>query len=104
MAVQSFSGECAGLDGVDWKALKSTVSDPFRAWDVGAKELEKTSLGKLVTAPVRIATGAVDASTGTLKAIPKAVNTVPLVLLILAGGIAAYLVFAGKAGTKLTPM
>lgn len=36
----------------------------------------------------------------TAEAVPK---VVPLVLVVLAGGIAAYLTFAGKKGTKLTP-
>ena len=72
-------------------------------WESGAKELEKTAIGRLITAPIRIGDKVVTATGKTIDVIPKAANTVPLVLMILAGGIAAYLVFAGKSGTKLTP-
>jgi hypothetical protein len=40
---------------------------------------------------------------GAGRAVLNTANTIPIVLGILAIGIAAYLIFAGRKGTKLTP-
>ena len=56
-----------------------------------------TLLSKAVKATGNVLEGAGD----TAK---TASYTVPLVLLVLAGGVAGYLIFAGKKGVKLTPM
>jgi hypothetical protein len=79
-------------------------------WDAGAKDLEKTAIGKIVTSPVRIIEAATGSTTKALTSVgkvaekaPAIAGTVPLLLIVLAGGIAAYLVFAGKKGVKLIP-
>jgi hypothetical protein len=50
-----------------------------------------------------IVAAGIDAVTGGFKAAPKLANSLPLIVGILAVGIAGYFIFAGKAGTKLTP-
>jgi hypothetical protein len=86
--VQGFSGERKSL---------------FELWDMGAKELEKTVLGKLITAPVRVPSAVINATEKTVAQAPKIAGSVPLVLIILAVGIGGYLLLAGKQGVKLTP-
>ena len=100
MAVQSMSG--------DEVLLGKNI---FELWEEGAKSIEETSIGKIVTSPVRIlekATGATQqvlTATGqTAAQAPAIAKTLPLILIILAGGVVAYLAFAGKSGVKLTPM
>jgi hypothetical protein len=80
----------------------------FQLWKEGAAELEKTAPGKLITAPVQIPAAVVEAARKILEAtgktaetLPGTAKTIPIILIILAGGVAAYLVFAGKKGTKL---
>ena len=82
----------------------------FDMWETGAKDLEKSDLGKLITAPIRLLSKTTDAgqkvleATGkTAEAAPDIVKNIPLILIILAGGVTAYLVYAGKKGTKLIP-
>jgi hypothetical protein len=86
------------------------LSKIFDYWTTGAKELEKSAPGQLVTAPIRVpaavvttARKALEATGKTVETVPGAAKTLPVVFIILAGGVAAYLVFAGKKGTKLTP-
>ena len=72
-------------------------------WQEGANILDQSAIGKLITAPVDLLNTAVTSTEQTVANVPKIANTLPWILLILAGGVAAYLVFAGKKGTKLIP-
>ena len=82
----------------------------FELWEEGAQDIEKTAPGRIVTAPVRIiesATGTANkivTSTGKVaEAAPGIAKMLPLILIILAGGVGAYLLFAGKSGVNLVP-
>jgi hypothetical protein len=75
----------------------------FELWEEGAKELEKTAPGKLITAPIRLPEAVFTSATETVKQAPKLAKTLPWVLIILAVGVGGYLVFAGRKGTKLIP-
>lgn len=82
----------------------------FELWESGAKQLEQTAPGRIITAPVRLLEAAAESAIKTTGAFGKVADkapgiagTVPLILVILAGGVAAYLIFAGKKGTKLIP-
>jgi len=84
--------------------------DLFTMWETGAQQIEKSGIGKIVTAPVRIAESVIGAGekavTGAGEAVgaaPGIIKALPVILIILAGGVAAYLLFAGRKGTKLTP-
>lgn len=61
-------------------------------WEAGAKELEKTSPGRLITAPVRLPEAVVTASTKTVKEVPGVVRSAGVALPVL--GVAAALVGA----------
>lgn len=75
----------------------------FEIWEQGAQELEKTPVGKVITAPIRLPGAIVSSATETVKSLPSIVKTVPTVLLLVAAGVAGYLIFAGRKGTKLIP-
>lgn len=84
--------------------------DLFTMWKEGAAELEKSSLGRIITAPVRLVDSVatalpeiVTAAGDTAKEAPSIAKKLPMVVIILAVGVGAYLLYAGKAGTKLTP-
>jgi len=70
-------------------------------WEMGAKELEETTLGRIITSPVWVSDVVIKATVGTVGALPGIVKTVPFILLLLAGGVAAYLVFMGKKGSRV---
>jgi hypothetical protein len=79
-------------------------------WNEGAAELEKSPLGRIITAPVRLVDSVttalpkvVTAAGDTAKEAPSIAKKLPMVVIILAVGVGAYLLYAGKAGTKLTP-
>jgi hypothetical protein len=75
----------------------------FELWEEGAKELEKTGIGKVITAPVRLPEAVFTATKETVAQAPKIAKTLPVILIILAAGAAAYLVFAGRKGVKILP-
>lgn len=64
-----------------------------RRWEEGAKILEKSAPGKIVTAPVRIIEAATGATTGILKEAPKVLNRASWTLPIL--GVAAVVIGSG---------
>lgn len=97
-----------------WDKIVETPYNLIQMWKRGAATPE----GRTATAPVRAVVDIVKSATGaTKKAVDAAGNIIedapgtvkgiggvlPVVLIVLAGGVAAYLVFAGKKGTKLTP-
>jgi hypothetical protein len=45
----------------------------------------------------------IDSTGKVIDTVPDAFNVVPLVIGILAVGVAGYLIYSGKSGTKLTP-
>lgn len=57
-------------------------------WESGAKSLEKSGPGKIVTAPIRLPEAVIDATTGTLRVIPKAVDRASLAIPIIAVAVA----------------
>src|SRR4030043_678170 len=69
-------------------------------WESGARELEKTSPGRLITAPVRLPEALVTSTTKTVQEVPSVIktvtNTLPIILIIAGIGGAGY--FAYKAG------
>lgn len=69
-------------------------------WEAGAKELEKTSPGKLITAPVRLPEAIVSSTTKTIKETPGILKTVSysVPLVAVAAGIVgiSYLVYRYK--------
>ena len=68
-------------------------------------KVKKTAPGKIVTAPVRIVESAVKSAQDIVEQIPQAAiettKTLPFILLLLAGGVVAYMVYMGKKGSKL---
>jgi hypothetical protein len=66
-------------------ALGFDIMKPFDWWDTGAKELEKTTLGKAVTSPIRIPQAVVSSGVKTVKEVPVTVkkisNIIPLFLI-----------------------
>jgi len=77
-------------------------------WETGAKELEQSDLGKLITSPVRILENVASSVQSVAKA-PGAIVSdltkyLPWIVGILAVGVGGYLIFAGRKGVKLTPM
>jgi hypothetical protein len=76
----------------------------FELWEEGAKELEKTAPGKLITAPIRLPEAVFTSAQKTVTALPNVMKAVPWVLIILAVGVGGYLIFAGRKGTDLTKM
>lgn len=86
------------------------VSEIPTYWEKGAAELEKSTLGKIVVAPVRIveklvgsAEKGAEAAGVALTSAGETTRKLPLVLTILALGVAGYLIFAGRSGTSLIP-
>lgn len=55
-------------------------------WETGAKELEKTAPGKLITAPIRIPEAVISATKKTVEEIPGIVGNVKKVIPIIAVG------------------
>ena len=90
-------------------AKKSTVSFwdiskwPER-WESGAKELEKSSPGKLITAPIRLPEAVLSATMDTVKEVPKVVksvsNVVPFVALAASLAGIGYIVYMVKKDGK----
>lgn len=86
------------------------VADIPAQWDKGAAELEKTTLGRIVTSPVRIieklfgsAQKGAEAIGTTVESAGATTKKLPMVLTVLAIGVAGYLIFAGKSGVGLIP-
>lgn len=84
----------------------------FELWWMGAKEVPKATVETIQKTGAVIKTG-VKTVLGTTKKIlegagdtalgaGKTVKSLPLILGILAVGVAGYLIFAGKKGTDLT--
>ena len=67
-------------------------------WESGAKSLEKSGPGKVLTAPIRVPEAVIDATTGTLKVVPKAVNRASMAIPIIA--VAVGLAGAGFLAVK----
>jgi hypothetical protein len=55
-------------------------------WETGAKEVEKSAPGKLLTAPIRLPGALVSATTKTIEQIPNIVGNVGKVIPIIAVG------------------
>jgi hypothetical protein len=94
---------------IDFKKLKKESSfwQPTQWpawWEEGAKELEKTTPGKLVTAPVRLTEAALTSTTKTVAEVPGIVKmakrTIPIVAIaaVLVGG--GYLLYRYKSEKK----
>jgi len=58
---------------------------------------------QLVRAPGTILEAVADTAKGVGKGAEKTAKALPWVLIILAAGVGAYLLYAGKKGTKLIP-
>jgi len=58
---------------------------------------------QLVRAPGTILEAVANTAKGAGEGIQKTTKALPLVLIILAAGVGAYLLYAGKKGTKLIP-
>lgn len=67
-------------------------------WEAGAKELEKTAPGKIVTAPIRIPAAVVESTEKTVKEVPGTVRTVSRSIPIIA--VAAVLIGGGYIAYK----
>jgi hypothetical protein len=69
-------------------------------WESGAKELEKTAPGRIVTAPVRLPEAVLTSTTKTVQEVPSIVrsvsNVVPFVALAAGGLGIAYVVYSMK--------
>lgn len=61
----------------------------FQLWEEGAKELEKTAPGKLITAPIRLPAAVVTSTEKTVEQVPGVVKNVSRTLpfLIITAGI-----------------
>jgi hypothetical protein len=55
-------------------------------WETGAKEVEKSAPGKLLTAPIRLPAAVISATTKTIEKIPGIVGNVGKVIPIIAVG------------------
>lgn len=81
------------------------LSKVFDYWETGARELEKTGVGKVVTAPVRIAQTTAESVQKLIKDVPdvaiKTTKTIPFILILLAAGVTGYMVFMGKKGKRI---
>lgn len=55
-------------------------------WETGAKELEKTAPGKVITAPIRLPEAVISATKKTVEQVPGIVGNVKKVIPILAVG------------------
>jgi hypothetical protein len=69
-------------------------------WETGAKELEKTAPGRIITAPVRLPEAVLTSTTKTVQEVPGVVrsvsNVVPFVALAAGGLGIAYIVYSMK--------
>jgi len=69
-------------------------------WESGAKELEKTAPGRIITAPVRLPEAVLTSTTKTVQEVPSVVrsvsNVVPFVALAAGGLGIAYIVYSMK--------
>jgi hypothetical protein len=71
-------------------------------WETGAKELEKTGIGKVVTAPIRVPEAVFSATKKTVEQIPGIIGNVKKVIPIIAvgavliGGVILWSKFAKK--------
>jgi hypothetical protein len=84
----------------------------FQLWWMGAQDVPKAAADtiqttvKVVKSGVKTVLGTtkkvLDAAGDTALGAAKTVKTLPLILGILAVGIAGYLIFSGKKGTDLT--
>jgi hypothetical protein len=85
-------------------AIGFDIMKPFQWWDTGAKELEKTTLGKAVTAPIRIPEVVVSSGVKTVKEVPvtvkKVSNFVPLLLISAAIVGTAVIVYKFNIGKR----
>jgi hypothetical protein len=74
-------------------------------WEAGAKELEKTSPGRIITAPVRLPEAILTSSTKTVQEVPKAVNmvsrSIPIILIVAGIGGAGYVAYKTGLFKKL---
>ncbi len=71
----------------------------FEMWEAGAKEIEKTSPGKIITAPIRLPAALVSASEKTVEQVPSIVKTVSRTIPVMA--VAAVLIGAGYLVYKI---
>lgn len=93
---------------VDSEILGSSLFDVTKwpqYWETGAKELEKTAPGRLITAPIRLPEAVFTSATETVKQVPDVLKTVtksiPMILLaavVLGGGFVVYKFTKGKRG------
>ena len=101
------------LRGDDQVATTTPISTPSffdftkwpQYWETGAKELEKTGVGKVITAPIRLPESLVSATEKTVAAVPGIVSNISKVIPILAvgavlfgGGFLWYKFSKGKKG------
>jgi len=89
MAVQSYYGNEMGF----W---------PFDDVKKAYKAVRHTT-GQLVRAPGELVETATKIAKGAGEGVEKTTKTIPVVLFVLAAGVAGYLIFAGRKGTKLIP-
>jgi hypothetical protein len=66
-------------------------------WDMGAKELEKTTPGKIITAPIRLPETIITATKKTVEQVPGVVksasNTLPIIAVACILAASGYLVY-----------
>jgi len=79
--------------------LSGNVIDDVKA----AYTATKHTVGQLVRAPGTILEAVANTAKGAGEGIQKTTKALPWVLIILAAGVGAYLLYAGKKGTKLIP-
>jgi hypothetical protein len=69
-------------------------------WETGAKELEKTTPGKIITAPIRLPEAVITATKKTVEQVPGVVKSASNALPIIAVGCvllgAGYLIYTMK--------
>jgi hypothetical protein len=88
-----------------WEKMLQAPADLIEKWKKGADTPE----GKAAIAPLAAIMGvplqALESAKEILKDAPPAIKsttgTIPLILIILAGGVTAYLVFMGRGGKKI---
>lgn len=69
---------------MDNTAIGFDILKPFQWWESGAKELEKTSLGKVLTAPVRLPEAVLTSTKKTVEQVPETVKSITKAIPILA--------------------
>ena len=79
------------------------ISQWGKYWESGAKELEKSAPGRLITAPIRLPAAVVSTTQKTIEQVPKALDAVtkavPLIAisaLVLGAGFLVYKFSKGK--------